>query len=590
MKKLLVVVVLLLIAIGGWYGFRRPDLQKRKEGEVAQAVFPVARGALTISVTEAGTIKARDQVIIKSEVEGRTTILFLVPEGNHVKQGDLLVELDVSSLEDRKIDQEIQVQNAEAAFIGSRENLEVVKNQAQSDVDKAELAFEFAKEDLTKYLEGDYPNQLKEYEAKITLSEEEVQRSNEKLTWSKVLFDEKYLSQSELQADQLAAKKAALDLELALNNQKLLKDYTYHRKLAELRSDVRQAEMALERIKRKASADIVQAEAALRAKDSEFRRQQGKLVKIKEQIGKARILAPTDGLVVYATSARANWRGNAEPLDEGQEVRERQELIYLPTTSKFMAEVKVHESSLEKISRDLAVRISVDALPGKTFTGGVVNIAPLPDAQSIFMNPDLKIYKTDILIDGNGDSLRTGMSCQAEIVVAHYADAMYIPVQSVVRVQGQTTAFVLKGGEVQPRKVKIGLDNNRMVHVLEGLTLGENVLLAPPLGETGTGEGRSTASGAVKRPAGSTKPAAGTSAPENGTKPKAPPTPGAAPGNGEAEGANRSEGARTMTPEQREKLRERLEKMSPEEREAMRSRREQARSRRSNGVQGGEQP
>jgi hypothetical protein len=264
-----------------------------------------------------------------------------------------------------------------------------------------------------------------------------------------------------------------------------------------------------------------------------------------------------------------------------------------------MAEVKVHESSLEKISRDLAVRISVDALPGKTFTGGVVNIAPLPDAQSIFMNPDLKIYKTDILIDGNGDSLRTGMSCQAEIVVAHYADAMYIPVQSVVRVQGQTTAFVLKDGEVLPRKVKIGLDNNRMVHVLEGLTLGENVLLAPPLGETGTGEGRSTASGAVKRPAGSgavkrpagsTKPAAGTSAPENGTKPKAPPTPGAAPGNGEAEGANRSEGARTMTPEQREKLRERLEKMSPEEREAMRSRREQARSRRSNGVQGGEQP
>jgi HlyD family secretion protein len=585
MKKLLVLVVLLLVSVAGWYAFRRPDLQKRKEGESAQAVFPVSRGALTISVTEAGTIKARDQVIIKSEVEGRSTILYLVPEGNHVKQGDLLVELDVSSLEDRKIDQEIQVQNAEAAFIGSRENLEVVKNQAQSDVDKAELAFEFAKEDLTKYLEGDYPNQLKEYEAKITLAEEEVQRSNEKLSWSKVLFDEKYLSQSELQADQLAAKKAALDLELALNNQKLLKEYTYKRKLAELRSDVRQAEMALERIKRKASADIVQAEAALRAKDSEFRRQQGKLVKIKEQIGKARILAPTDGLVVYATSARANWRGNAEPLDEGQEVRERQELIYLPTTSKFMAEVKVHESSLEKISRDLAVRISVDALPGKTYTGAVVNIAPLPDAQSIFMNPDLKIYKTDILIDGNGESLRTGMSCRAEIVVAHYTDALYIPVQSVVRVRGETTAFVLEGGEVKPRQVKIGLDNNRMVHVLEGLSVGENVLLAPPLAETGAAGGRIAASGAVERPAGAAKPAASAPPAAPAPKPDAPPAPATAPRNGEANGANRSGDTRNLTPEQRAKLRERFEKMSPEEREAMRNQRRQA-----NGAQGGERP
>ena len=88
---------------------------------------------------ESGTIRAREQIVIKSEVEGRTTILELVPEGTEVKKGDLLVRLDASSLEDQSIDQEIRVQNADAAFVRAREDLDVIRNQARSDVEKAEL-------------------------------------------------------------------------------------------------------------------------------------------------------------------------------------------------------------------------------------------------------------------------------------------------------------------------------------------------------------------------------------------------------------------------------------------------------------------
>ena len=62
------------------------------------------RGPLTIDVNESGTIRAREQLIIKSEVQGRTTILELVPEGTEVKEGDLLVGLDASTLEDQRID------------------------------------------------------------------------------------------------------------------------------------------------------------------------------------------------------------------------------------------------------------------------------------------------------------------------------------------------------------------------------------------------------------------------------------------------------------------------------------------------------
>ena len=118
------------------------------------ATFVVERGPLRISVTQSGTIKARDQVVLKSEVEGRTSILWLIPEGTAVKKGDLLVELDGSQLMDNRIDQQIIVQNAEAAFIGARENLAVVENQARSDIDIADLTLRFANLDLKKYLEG----------------------------------------------------------------------------------------------------------------------------------------------------------------------------------------------------------------------------------------------------------------------------------------------------------------------------------------------------------------------------------------------------------------------------------------------------
>jgi len=444
--------------------------------------YAVRRGPLRISVTEAGTIQSREQIIIKSEVEGEATILFLIEEGTNVKEGELLVELDASKLVDDKVDQQIQVENAEAAFIGARENLAVVENQARSDVDLAELTLEFARLDLKKYLEGEYQNTLKEAQSTITLAREELQTALEKLKWSRILFEEKYLSQAELQIDELAVSKRKLDVELAENSLRLLEDFTHPRTMTELESNVKQAEMALERVNRKAKADVVQAEATLRAKQSEYQRQKDKLAKIEEQIGKAKIYAPADGLVIYATSAQSRgWRFNQEPLDEGQKVREMQELIYLPTASAVKADVKIHEASLEKVAEGLPVVITVDALPGRKFAGRLAKISPLPDAQFVWLNPDLKVYNAEVYLGGDGGELRTGMSCMAEIVITEYDEAIYVPVQTVLRVGGKPTVYVKSAGGFQPRAVETGLDNNRMIHIKSGLRLGEEVLLTPPL-------------------------------------------------------------------------------------------------------------
>ncbi len=481
--KIIVGVVLVGAIVLGINGFRSDS-----GAATTLPTFDVRRGPLTISVTESGTIQSRERVVVSSEVEGRTTILWLIEEGEHVRKGDLLVELDASVFEDQKVDQQIRVLNAEAAYIRSREQLEIVRNQSAADISQAELDYRFAKMNLTRYIEGEFPQELQRAEAEINLANEELQRANDKLDWSQRLATEGFLTGMELQADELAARRAAIDLELAEGQLSLLQEFTHQQKLEELESNVEQTRLALERVRLRAAADVVQAEADFRAKQSEFERQEDRLRRIAEQIERCRILAPADGMVVYTTTGQGR-RGGDEPLREGQEVRERQELIYLPTAAAMMAEVRIHESSLRKVAADMPAIIRVDAVPDRTFEGRVRRIALLPDAQHGWLNPDLKVYQTDVYIQDEAPELRPGMNSRAEIIIDQLEDAVHIPLQSVVRVGDQSIVYVMTSRGPEARWVETGLDNNRMIHIISGLDEGERVLLSPPLDTAHQAEG-----------------------------------------------------------------------------------------------------
>ncbi|MFA5292114.1 MAG: efflux transporter periplasmic adaptor subunit [Phycisphaerae bacterium] len=543
-------------------------LTGKDASEQAGPTYKVQHGPLTISFVESGTIKARDQIILKNEVEGRTSITYVIPEGERVKKGDLLIELDVSSLEDEKIDREIAVQNAEAAYISAKENLAVVENQAKSDVDLATLTLEFAKQDLEKYVKGEYLSELLKANTDITLAEEELTKAQDYLNWSEKLYDANYIPETELSGDKLTKKKCELNVEIARNSKELLTDYTYKRNLAKLQSDVNQADMAMERTERKANADVIQAKAELKAKEAEYGRQKDKLVKVEDQIKKTKIYAPEDGLVIYATSAKnTGWHNASEPLDVGREVQEREELIYLPTGNASNAEVMIHEFNLKKTMKELPVIITVDALQGKTFYGTIKSIAPLPDARSMFMNPDLKLYNTVIYVEGEDPALKTGMSCQAEIIVKQYEDAFYIPLQAVTKIGADYTVYVKNGKKFEPKQVKIGLDNNKVIHILDGLKAGETILLNPPLKSTsGVSQSRSVSEqngdGNIDGIQG--KISQGLKNAENNQSSQEPNQPA------NSETANIEQMKRqfeNMTPEKLEEMKKKFENMSPEEKE-----------------------
>ena len=54
--------------------------------------------------------------------------------------------------------------------------------------------------------------------------------------------------------------------------------------------------------------------------------------------------------------------------------------------------------------------VTVDAVPDKRYYGRVGKIGLLPDAQSAWMNPDLKVYSTEIHLDNDTEGLKPGMT------------------------------------------------------------------------------------------------------------------------------------------------------------------------------------
>ena len=442
-------------------------------------VFEVAEGPLTIGITASGSVQSRDKVVLRSELEGRNTILWVVEDGVSVKAGDLLVEFDAAALVEKRNDQEITANTAHGNLIIAEERLEVTKGDCDANQLEREVELNLAKMALEKYEKGDYPEEKRQHEANIALANEELQRAAEKLEWSRRLAKEGFLTRTELQADELALRRKEIDLEMARTKMNVLTNYTVHQQRATLQSNVRKATRALARTAWQNKSHIRQGETEIVQRSREYYRATNRLAELNFQISKSKIFAPTNGIVLYASTAKRRWWEN--PLAAGESAVQRQDLIYIPLDEGMIIEILVPEASLNKLEEGMAANVKVDAFPDRVFKGRLSKIGILPDAQSTRLNPDLKMFKCELECDFADAAARPGMSCDVELVKETYAKAVYCPIQCVVRIDGDAYVYVQDGLGWTPRRVEVGLDNNRMIRILKGLKPGETIMTAPPV-------------------------------------------------------------------------------------------------------------
>jgi HlyD family secretion protein len=469
-------------ALLAWLGFR-PGGWFAPQAEAAVAGASVRRGPLRISVLERGNLRAADAVSLKSEIEGQTSILWLIPEGTHVQPGDVLCELDATQLEDRRIQQDIAVRNAKASWVKSEQTYRIQQSQNQSDIAAAEQKLQFARDDLRKFRETMQFDIAKAQES-ITLAEETHARDSNKLEWSKKLAENGFLTATELEADSLAANRAQILLEQSRREKNLLEAYELPRQEAELEAALAEAERELERVELQAAARIVDFEADMQTNEARHKLESEKLTKLVDQIAKARIVAPRAGMVVYSQQEGGRM-GNREPIAEGTMVRERQEILSIPNTGGMVAQASLHEAVLKQIEVGQEALVRIDSLPGRDFRGRVQYVALMADQGSWWSNPNLRVYRTDVQILEPVEGMRPGMSCAVEILVEEIPDTLYVPVQSVFRSGEETLCFVARAGaQPERRAVQIGRYNEKWVQMLEGLAEGEEVLLSLPAGVT----------------------------------------------------------------------------------------------------------
>jgi HlyD family secretion protein len=470
--------IVLFLGAGSFSANRWGWFAARNESPLEGAT--VKRGPLKLSLTARGNLKAADSVSLKSEVEGRTTILFLVPEGTHVNVGDLVCELDATALVDKRFQQTLAVSNAEASFVKAKQNFEIQESQNGSDIARAVQKLEFSEEDLKKYLEGERASEFEKAKESIELAKEEAARAEDKLIWSEKLAQKGFLTNSELEADKLARNRVAVALTQATRELDLLERFQLPRKESELRAALEEAHREKLRVELQAKAHIVDFEADVRTSEARFQLEQEKLKRIEAQIEKARIKSPRAGLVVYAQ------RDNDEPpIQEGTEIRERQEIVTIPNAAGMIVQSKLHESVLKQVKIGQSCNIKVDALPGQVFEGRVSFVALLPDQNSWWSNPNTRLYRTDIEITSKSEEMRPGMSCAVEILVEEVPDTIYVPLQAVFRRKQDNVGFVSKHGSIESRIVTVGRQNEQWVQILTGLEVGETVLLSAPIGLAG---------------------------------------------------------------------------------------------------------
>ena len=141
--------------------------------------------------------------------------------------------------------------------------------------------------------------------------------------------------------------------------------------------------------------------------------------------------------------------GSGDAIEEGDEVRERQDIATIPRAGGMTVKASIHETKLKKIQVGQPCLVTVDAFPGRTFEGRVDFVAVMADSGSWRSNPNQRLYKADISLLAPTTEMRPGMSCSVEILVEDLEDVHYVPRQSVFMDGGDTVAFTIDGGEVK---------------------------------------------------------------------------------------------------------------------------------------------
>jgi multidrug efflux pump subunit AcrA (membrane-fusion protein) len=459
-----------------------------------------------------------------------TTIRWIIDDGTPVRRGQLLVQLDDSALEEELKARKLVRDQARDAWVQAEENYKIVDSQSQGNLKAAGVAVELAQLDLRKYLEGDYEQQRKDLAGRLSMAESDLEMWRDRVAFTERLTRRGFLEGSQVQADRSRLAGARLALEKLREESRVLQEYTYRRTVTQLEGRLREAERALDRVRCHARAADARADIDRLVKRRVYQRRLNQCRDIEEDIRRCTLIAPHDGLVVYADRGPGQ-RHDQPVVAQGEPVREKQLLMRLPDLTRLQITVRVHEALIPRIrgevweatrfgdglraalllapdtptrllghyafaelrphwrahERRLVHRgdealIRTDAYPEHVLHGHVKRVAALaspPDGSA----PDVPVYAVQVALEESFDGLRPGMSAQVTIQGDDgRGPVLAVPVRALFgspALGRQRKCFVRTPAGLEARLVVIGAHNQQRAEIQSGLEEGDEVILNP---------------------------------------------------------------------------------------------------------------
>jgi HlyD family secretion protein len=224
-------------------------------------------------------------------------------------------------------------------------------------------------------------------------------------------------------------------------------------------------------------ADANSAAKQIETQQLRMRQEQASLESAKYTLSKVRIQSPIDGIITKRNIQEG------ETVVVGTMNNAGTVLLTIADMSNVEAQVEVDETDIPNVSINQKAKITIDAMPGKTFTGHVVEIGNSPIAAtagttsstSQATNFLVKVKVDDIIPD-----LRPGFSCTAEITTALRKDVVSIPIQAttvrevILDREGNIVREKTGPGKRRPTAPTGDLPSGQQRKELEGVFLIEN--------------------------------------------------------------------------------------------------------------------
>lgn len=418
-------LVLGLFAGGSYAAYSYITTAQQQEMRRRVQAATVERVSLPISISANGTVQPQQSVNVSPKGSGVLKEL-LVKEGDRVRVGQVLARMDDSNLVG-------QLTQAQAQLASAQANLDkLVAGNRPQEIGEAQAQLAAAQANLNKLIAGNRPQEVAQAQAQVTSAQANLRQAELNFNQNQQLFASGALSQRDRDTSRTAYETAKAQVEQAQQALNLQQVGSRAEDIAAARAQVEQLRQSLSLQQAGTRAEDI---AAARA---QVLNAQGALQNVQTQINDTVIRAPFSGTV---TRKYADPGAFVTPTTSSSAVSSAtsSSILALASTNQIVA--KVAETSIPRIKVGQSVTIEVDAFPGKSFQGKVMQVATQSTVEQNVTNFEVKTS-----VDDPQNQLQAGMNASVKFNVGMLNNALVIPTVAIVRQEQGTGVFMAGPG------------------------------------------------------------------------------------------------------------------------------------------------